>query len=79
MNTAQRIHDEVKRMPEALVDRVLDFVLFLEHRHGLDGDREQANGTPDAMNKLLANPLPLKEGVKLPVKREELYDRICLR
>ncbi|MBF0340448.1 MAG: DUF2281 domain-containing protein [Magnetococcales bacterium] len=35
MNTAERIYTEVKRMPEDLVDRVLDFVLFLEQRHAV--------------------------------------------
>ncbi|MBF0109993.1 MAG: DUF2281 domain-containing protein [Magnetococcales bacterium] len=33
MTTAERIYAEVKRLPEDLVDRVLDFVLFLEQRH----------------------------------------------
>ncbi|MBF0419837.1 MAG: DUF2281 domain-containing protein [Magnetococcales bacterium] len=33
MNTAERIYAEIKRLPEDLVDRVLDFVLFLEQRH----------------------------------------------
>ncbi|MBF0296071.1 MAG: hypothetical protein HQL96_12850 [Magnetococcales bacterium] len=79
MNTTQRIHDEVKRLPEDLADRVLDFVLFLEQRHGVGNAVERANGTPDAMDKLFSNPIPLKEGVKLPVEREALYDRSCLR
>ena len=32
MTTAERIYTEVKRLPEDLADRVLDFVLFLEQR-----------------------------------------------
>ena len=33
MNTVERIYDEVKRLPDDLADRVLDFVLFLEQRY----------------------------------------------
>ncbi|MBF0183214.1 MAG: hypothetical protein HQM06_02330 [Magnetococcales bacterium] len=36
MNTTERIYAEVKRLPEELADQVLDFVLFLEQRHGVE-------------------------------------------
>ncbi|MBF0146767.1 MAG: hypothetical protein HQL84_10950 [Magnetococcales bacterium] len=100
MTTAERIYTEVKRLPEDLMDRVLDFVLFLEQRHavgqsvqemereqdevpvldprGWHFDREQANAGSAAMAALLANPYPPK-GDGLPMKREEIYDRTCLR
>ncbi|MBF0436856.1 MAG: hypothetical protein HQL77_16000 [Magnetococcales bacterium] len=35
MTTAERIYAEVKRLPEDLADRVLDFVLSLEQRHAV--------------------------------------------
>ncbi|MBF0142011.1 MAG: DUF2281 domain-containing protein [Magnetococcales bacterium] len=100
MSTAERIYDEVKRLPDDLADRVLDFVLFLEQRHTLERtgpqikqgpgslpvpdtwserfDREEANAGSAAMAALLADPYPPK-GDGLPVKREDIYDRACLR
>ncbi|MBF0132947.1 MAG: hypothetical protein HQL75_10235 [Magnetococcales bacterium] len=38
MNTAERIYDEVKRLPEPLAEQVLDFVFFLEQRRAKLGD-----------------------------------------
>ncbi|MBF0438705.1 MAG: DUF2281 domain-containing protein [Magnetococcales bacterium] len=46
MNTAERIYTEVKRMPEDLVDRVLDFVLFLEQRHAVGQAVQETDGGP---------------------------------
>jgi len=46
MSTAERIYREVQRLPEALAMEVLDFVQFLELRHGvradMDGDLKEA-------------------------------------
>ncbi|MBF0107644.1 MAG: hypothetical protein HQL76_00515 [Magnetococcales bacterium] len=100
MTTAERIYVEVKRLPEALADRVLDFVLFLEQRYAVGQavqeaergqgdipvrdtwvwrfDRERVNAGSAAMSALLANPYPPK-GDGLPMKREEIHDRACLR
>lgn len=41
MSTAERIYQEVQRMPESLAREVLDFVQFLEVRHGLRTEMDQ--------------------------------------
>ena len=41
MSTAERIYQEVQRMPEPLAKEVLDFVQFLEHRHGLRTEMDE--------------------------------------
>lgn len=35
LNLAERIHNEVRRLPDALAQEVLDFIGHLEFRHGL--------------------------------------------
>jgi len=38
MNTVERIQQEVRRLPEPLAREVLDFIGYLEYRHGLHGN-----------------------------------------
>lgn len=35
MNTAEKIYQEVRQLPESLAREVLDFVEYLELKHGL--------------------------------------------
>ncbi len=35
MELADKIHQEAQRLPEPLAREVLDFIGYLEHRHGL--------------------------------------------
>lgn len=35
MNTVEKIQEEVGRLPEPLAREVLDFIGYLEYRHGL--------------------------------------------
>ena len=76
MRTAERIYNEVKHLPEEMTNQVLDFVLFLEQRHklGVSGQKSQSG----ALAELLSHPFSPK-GDGLPIKREEIYDRDCLR
>ncbi len=100
MNTAERIYAEVRCLPEALADRVLDFVLFLGQKHApirglatqdgtqelpdegrhraVDAQESDLKPVKEAIAELMANTFPLKEGA-LPIKRDDLYDRSCLR
>ena len=41
MSTAERIYQEVQRLPEPLAREVLDFVQFLEVRHGLTTEMDE--------------------------------------
>ncbi|MBF0180819.1 MAG: hypothetical protein HQM03_12425 [Magnetococcales bacterium] len=59
MDMADRIHNEVRRLPDLLAQEVLDFIGYLEYRHGLKNrsameDLTMAQG--DAMRHVWDNP-----------------------
>ncbi|MBF0425467.1 MAG: DUF2281 domain-containing protein [Magnetococcales bacterium] len=37
-NLAEKIQDELRRLPEPLIQEVLDFIGYLAYRHGLRAD-----------------------------------------
>jgi hypothetical protein len=58
MTAVDRVIKELSKLPEPLVNEVLDFIAFLELRHGLkDASAEQLKSAQlPAMHKLWDNP-----------------------
>ena len=58
MNIADRIYEEVRRLPEPLTREVLDFIGYLEAKHGLSAggleDLKKAQGP--VMEEIWDNP-----------------------
>jgi hypothetical protein len=48
MDTADRIYEEVRRLPEALAQEVLDFVGFIEAKHLSGSDETQIENLKEA-------------------------------
>jgi hypothetical protein len=58
MSTAEKIYHEVRRLPEALAREVLDFIGYLEVKHGLrDALAEDLKAAQEpAMRRVWDNP-----------------------
>lgn len=58
MNTAEKIYQEARRLPDALAREVLDFISYLEIKHGLrDTQAEDLKAAQEpAMRRVWDNP-----------------------
>jgi hypothetical protein len=72
MNTAEKIIQEVRTLPEAQAQEVLDFVGFLKSKQ-----QAETSAARKAARAGLARFRGRFKAVK--ISRDELYDRACLR